>query len=84
MMFDYNTLEIDRKDYNTKEDFANAVRDAVMVLLNNRYIMTVEDDGEVVAITYNYDDEEYGCDYPRWLSLEEWQRVELNREAEDE
>lgn len=82
-MSDYNILEIDREDYDTKEDFANAVRDAVMVLLNNHYIMTVEDDGLVVVITYNYADSKYGCDYPYWLSPEEWENVLENREEEE-
>ena len=82
-MNNINILEIDRDDYVTKEDFANAVRDAVMVLLNNHYIMTVEDDGLVVVITYNYADSQYGCDYPYWLSPEEWENVLENREEEE-
>lgn len=82
-MFDYNVLEITRKDYDTKEEFANAVRDAVMVLLNNRYIMTVDDDGETVAICYNPAKESYGCDYPRWLSPEEWESVEVEEEEDE-
>jgi hypothetical protein len=82
-MNNYNILEIDRDDYQTKEEFANAVRDAVMVLLNNRYIMTVEDDGEVVVIRYNYDDSKYGCDYPYWLSPEEYESVEEDEEENE-
>jgi hypothetical protein len=82
-MFDYNVLEISRRDYDTKEDFANAVRDAVMVLLNNHYIMTVEDDGEVVVITYNYADSKYGCDYPYWLSPDEYASVEEDEEENE-
>lgn len=82
-MFDYNILEIDRRDYDTKEDFANAVRDAVMVLLNNHYIMTVEDDGVVAIINYNYAESKYGCDYPYWLSSEEWEMVSKEREENE-
>lgn len=82
-MNDYNILEIDREDYKTKEEFANAVRDAVMVLLNNRYIMTVEDDGMVVVIRYNCDDSKYGCDYPYWLSPEEYESVEEDEEENE-
>ena len=82
-MNNINILEIDRDDYVTKEDFANAVRDAVMVLLNNRYIMTIECVDNIVDINYNYADESYGGDYPRWLSPEEWENVVNNTEEEE-
>lgn len=82
-MNNYNILEISKNDYGSKEELANAVRDAVMVLLNNRYIATIEDDGEAVVIYYNPDNEAYGCDYPRWLSPEEWESIEVEEEESE-
>ena len=54
-----NQLVVCKDDYNTKEEFENAIKDAVMVLLNNNYIMTVKYDEKemgIVAIEYDYAD----------------------------
>ena len=36
-----NRITICRNEHNSKEEFENAIKDTVMVLLNNNYIMTV-------------------------------------------
>lgn len=77
-MKDVNEIVICKYDYKSKEEFENAIKDAIMVLLNNNYIMTVKYDdkcSEIVAIDYNYDDQECGCHYPYWLSPEEFESV---------
>lgn len=75
-MNDINTIVVCRDDYESKEDFENAIKDAVMVLLNNNYIMTVRyDDMGVVVIDFNHDNQEYGCDYPHWLSPDEFESI---------
>ena len=77
-MKELNSLTICKEDYESKEEFANAIRDAVMVLLNNNYIMVVKYDEKglgIVSITYEYANEEYGCRYPRWLLPEEEETV---------
>jgi hypothetical protein len=78
-----NQLVICKEDYETKHDFENAIRDAVMVLLNNNYIMTVDYDEKglgIVVIEYNHSKEEYGSDYPRWLSPTEFESVVFDSE----
>lgn len=73
-----NEIVICRSEYKTKEDFENAIRDAVMVLLNNNYIMTVRYDEKglgIVAIEYNYANQEYGDVYPHWLYPEEHESI---------
>lgn len=66
-----NRLTICKEDYKNQEDFKNAIKDAIMVLLNNYYIMTVRyDDSKemgIVVIDYEHDNLEYGCRYPYWL-----------------
>ena len=77
-MKDLNQLTVCREDYESKEEFANAIRDAVMVLLNNNYIMVVNYDEKglgIVSITFEYDNREYGCRYPIWLLPEEEESV---------
>ena len=74
-----NEIVICKDEYKTKEDFENAIRDAVVVLLNNNYIMTVRYDEKglgIVAIEYNHSQEEYGAPYPYWLTQEERESVE--------
>lgn len=79
-MKDINQIVICRNEYETKEEFENAIRDAIVVLLNNNYIMTIRYDEKgfgIVVIEFNHDDKEYGCAYPYWLLPEEWDTVIL-------
>lgn len=73
-----NEIVICKDEYKSQEDFENAIRDAVMVLLNNNYIMTVKYDEKslgIVVIEYDYVEQEYGDSYPYWLSLKERESV---------
>ena len=76
-----NELTVVRDDYKTKEEFENAIKDAIMVLLNNHYIMTIKYDCSdkeigVVVINYNYADESIGSAIPYWLYPHEYESVE--------
>lgn len=74
-----NNIVICKDTYNTTEEFQNAIRDAIMVLLNNNYIMTVRYDEPglgIVAIDYDYADQELGAPYPYWLDCEQAEYVE--------
>lgn len=78
-----NQLVICRDKYKSQEEFENAIRDAVMLLLNAEYIMTVRYDEKglgIVVIDYNYGEQEYGDAYPYWLMPEEWESVAWNDE----
>lgn len=82
-MNDVNVITICKDKYPDRESFENAIKKAVMVLLDNDYIMTVRYDDKgfgIVCIDYEHDDIEYGCDYPYWLSPEEFDSVILNEE----
>ena len=83
-MSDVNAMTICRDTYKTQEDFENAIKKAVMVLLDNNYIMTVRYDEPglgIVSIDYNHDDQSYGCHYPFWLSPTEWESVTWDDEV---
>lgn len=82
-----NEIVICRNKYDSQEEFESAIRDAVIVLLNNDYIMTIKYDEKglgIVAIEYNYGDQTFGDAYPYWLMPEEWESVTWNDEKEDE
>lgn len=73
-----NEIVICKDEYKSKEDFENAIKDAIMVLLNNNYIATIKYDEKglgIVAIDYNYADQGFGGHYPYWLLPEEWESV---------
>ena len=81
-MNDVNQLVICRDTYNSDEEFKNAIRDAIVVLLDNNYIMTVKYDEKglgIVAIEYDYDDQSLGGTYPYWLTPEECDSVYWNK-----
>jgi hypothetical protein len=71
-----NSIVICRDKYNSWEEFENAIKNAVMVLLNNDYIMTVRYDEKGLGIVViNYSEQEFGDAYPYWLLPEEWESV---------
>lgn len=73
-----NQLTICRDNFGSQEEFANGIRDAVMVLLNNDNIMTVRWDEKglgILVIDYETDDEELGAPYPTWLTPTEWESI---------
>lgn len=73
-----NEIIICKNEYKSKEDFENAIKDAIMVLLNNNYIMTIRYDEKglgIVAIEYNSDDQLFGNAYPYWLLPEEYESI---------
>lgn len=78
-----NQIVICKDQYKSQEEFQNVIRDAIMVLLNNNYIMTVRYDEKglgIVAIEYNYAEQEFGDAYPYWLMPEEIESVEWKDE----
>lgn len=73
-----NQLVLCRDNYKDEIDFKNAVRDAVMLLLDAEYIMVIDYDEKglgIIKIEYNYADETYGDRYPCWLYPEEEESV---------
>lgn len=73
-----NQIVICKDEYNSKEEFENAIKDAVMVLLNNNYIMTINYDNKgfgIVVIEYDDANETFGGYYPYWLLPEECESI---------
>ena len=85
-MSDISTITIRRDTYKTQEDFENAIKKAIMVLLDNNYIMTVRYDEPglgIVVIEFNHDDQSWGAHYPYWLSPEEEEGIIYDDEREE-
>ena len=84
-MHDVNTIVICKEDYETEDAFENAVKRAVVVLLENNYIMTVRWDEKglgILCIEYEHDDTSLGGNYPYWLSPEEIECVVYGKQEE--
>ena len=82
-----NSIVICRSEYSSKEEFQDAIKDAIMVLLNNNYIMTVRYDEKglgIISIEYNHANKEHGADYPYWLSPSEVESVIWDDEKNEE
>jgi hypothetical protein len=76
-----NELVICKDNFKSQEDFENAIRKAVMVLLENRYIMTVRYDEPglgIVCIDFEDDDQSLDAPYPYWLTPEQCERIEMD------
>jgi hypothetical protein len=69
-----NQIVICKDNYDSEQSFHNAIKDAVMLLLANDYIMTVRYDEKglgVVVIEYDHNDDSYGGRHPFWLTANE-------------
>lgn len=84
-----NQLVVCRDEYDSNEDFQNAIRDAIMVLLNNNYIMTVRYDAcdkelGIVVIEYDHAEEQV-CEYhPYWLTWSEYESVVWDEDRDED
>ena len=76
-----NNITICRDTYETQEAFENAIKKAIMVLLDNEYIMTVRYDEPrlgIVCIDFEDSDMGIGAPYPFWLTPEQSESVILD------
>ena len=77
-MNEVNELVICNEDYYSQEEFENAIKTAVMLLLGANYTMTIRYDDKglgIVVINYNPADQTWGAKYPYWLSPDEAQKA---------
>ena len=73
-----NELVICRENYKTAEEFEESIKKAIMLLLDNEYIMTVRyDEKNLGIVIINYDSAEpaFGAPYPYWLTSEEAEQL---------
>ena len=78
-MAQVNSIVICKEDYGSTEEFKNAVRDTIMLLLDANYETTVRYDEKglgIVVIEFDHDRNlAYGNSLPYWLSPEEAESV---------
>lgn len=82
-----NTLALDSDKYKSKEEFENAIKNAIILLLDAGYIATIRYDANdkglgIVVIDYDYADLKLGAAYPYWLYPEEAESIIYNDEGE--
>ena len=86
-MNDVNSIVMCRDRFSSQEEFENAIKRAVMVLLENDYIMTIRWDEKemgILVIEFEDDDISLGAPYPYWLSCEEQDIIDIKREEEND
>ena len=84
-MNEVNSIVICRDRFSSQEEFEDAIKRAVMVLLENDYIMTIRWDKKglgILVIEYDKGDCSIGGLFPYWLYPEEWESVVYNDEKE--
>ena len=80
-----NNITICRHKYTKREDFENAVKTAVMLLLDAEYVMTIRYDEKglgIVVIEYSPAEREYGYTYPYWLDPQKEDVIEVAKDDE--
>ena len=69
-----NCITICKDNYKSEQKWRQAISDAIMLLLNANYIMTVRYDEKglgIVCIDFDYADRSYGGPYPYWLDADD-------------
>ena len=81
-----NTITVVLEDYNDEFEWKDAIQRAIMVLMENRYVMTIrEEEKGIVVIDYDYDwSTGLGERAPIWLTLSEEQRLIYDEDMEEE
>ena len=82
-----NSIVFCKDNYPSETDWELAIGNAVMILLEANYIMTVRYDEKglgIVVIEFEHDNQEYGGAYPYWLEPEEIEQVIFKDEREGE
>lgn len=82
-----NEIVICRDEYKTTEDWENAIKKAVMVLLDNNYTMIVRNDDKglgIAVIEFDSDDPTLGGPMPYFLSCCEYESVIWDDERKEE
>lgn len=81
---DVNELVICKDHYEDEYDFETAISKAIMLLLENGYVMTVRyDDAGLGIVVIEYETNDYGLKQPHWIFEDERCIVEQHRELEN-
>lgn len=75
-----NEIIICRDKFKSQEEFENNIRDTIMCLLKNNYIITINWDEpglQILTICFNYGEQEYGDAYPYWLTAEQAEKIRM-------
>ena len=78
-----NELVLCRENYESQEEFEDEIKKAVMLLLNENYIITVRYDEKgfgIIAIEYESANQDYGGYYPYWLMPNEIEKIIYDQE----
>ena len=82
-----NNITFCKDKYKTEDDFFNAIKSAIKLLLDADYIMTIRFDEPglgICCIEYESADKYTGVPYPYWLTPEEQDLVEDYRYHNEE
>ena len=82
-----NSIVICKDNFENEYDFYEEIANAIRLLLNNDYIMTVRYDANdkemgIVCIDYEHCQREWGCPYPYWLYPQHAEAVEMMKEGD--
>lgn len=83
MYKDVNRVTVCKENYKTQEEFENAVKNIIMFLINEDYVLTIKYDAKefgIVVIEYDYANEEFGGALPYWLMPDEVEILEATKE----
>lgn len=82
-----NQLVICKDEYEDEYEFEDAIKAAVMLLLQNDYVMTIKYDEKgfgIVVIEFEPNNIEYGYPMPYWLSLEDKENFDSYLKSEED
>lgn len=84
-MVEVNRITFCKDNYQSEQEWKDAIAAAVMLLLEAEYIMTVKYDEKglgIVCIDFESDKLEWGGPFPYWLEPEDFEKLEYLKNEE--
>ena len=78
-------IVVSSMEYESEDEMLTHLIPTIKTLLNNEEVLTMRmEDNHVLILEHGHDEliDAWGCSTPRWLSPEELETLELNRENE--
>ena len=76
-----NRISFELENYKDEQELFEDVAKVLEILIKNGEICTFfHEDGGTYVLQHNYDNAEYGCEIPKWITQDDWEDYKFWKE----